>query len=360
MPDPEERLRERIRAHGPVPFAEFMEESLYGDGGYYAREDPPIGPGGDFVTGSSLSPLFGRATARLLSALDGPLGGASDYLEAGFGTGAHLTAVADALGDTGTRRLLAWDRVSRPVPARVDRVAGLEGMAKGGIEGMIFSYELFDALPVHRLVGTGDDTPDELWVGLSDEDLFEWRGAALSDPSLASLVGGRLANGQIADLAPGWRPLYRALAERLGRGLIVTCDFGFERPRLLDDRVRHHGTLACYRGQRVHRDALRDPGRQDLAAHVDFTALVEEGERCGLETLLFARQAEWLGATGLFEELAEADLETRMQALRLLDLEGMGEEIRVLIQGREIGREWLLAAFPILAEGRDRGARRLP
>ncbi|HBL31922.1 MAG TPA: S-adenosyl-L-methionine-dependent methyltransferase, partial [Acidobacteria bacterium] len=59
-------LPDRLRATLPLPFARFMEEALYGEGGYYRREALAIGEEGDFVTGSSLSSLFGRATARLL------------------------------------------------------------------------------------------------------------------------------------------------------------------------------------------------------------------------------------------------------------------------------------------------------
>ena len=71
----------------PVPFAAFMEEALYGEGGYYRREPFPVGEAGDYVTGSSLSPLFGRTTARLLGRLDSVLGRPADYLEVGFGGG---------------------------------------------------------------------------------------------------------------------------------------------------------------------------------------------------------------------------------------------------------------------------------
>jgi hypothetical protein len=81
MPTPADRLR----ASGPIPFAAFMEEALYGEGGYYRRDDLPIGEEGDFVTGSSFSLLFGRATARLLRRLDGALGRPADFFEAGSG-----------------------------------------------------------------------------------------------------------------------------------------------------------------------------------------------------------------------------------------------------------------------------------
>jgi SAM-dependent MidA family methyltransferase len=345
---PAERLRRRIAENGPIPFALFMEEALYGDGGYYAREELPIGETGDFVTGSSLSPLFGQATARLVQSLDAALGGMADYLEVGYGTGAHLAAVIAGLGaERAGRRILGWDRVARSVPPGIRSLSALEDLAPGELRGLVFSYELFDALPVHRLIGREGGGLGELWVDLEGDPTagegagrFVWREGELSAPELARLPAVPLQPGQVADLAPGWRPLYRTLAERLGAGLLVTFDYGFEGERLLDARVRANGTLACHRGHRVHRDPFRDPGRDDLSAHVDFSALREEGEAAGLTTLAFTRQAPWLVACGLFDGLTDAaapeQIGARIAAQQLLALDGMGVEIRVLIQGRGI------------------------
>jgi SAM-dependent MidA family methyltransferase len=336
---PATRLRDRIRSEGPIPFACFMEEALYGEGGYYSREEVPIGEEGDYVTGASLSPLFGRVTARLLSRLDAALGGKAELFEAGYGTGAHLRNVLSApiYQERGPRRVRAWDRIARAVPEGVERVATLAGIGEGEIHGLIFSYELFDALPVHRLIGRADGTLGELWVGVGEDGEFAWREGEVSDPALPDLFeGAALAPGQVADVAPGWGPLYRELSGRLGRGLLVTCDYGFEREKLLDPRVRLHGTLACYSRQRVHRNPFVLVGEQDMTAHVDFTTLVRAGEESGLATVAFTRQALWLTAAGLFEELEGADFATRHQAMALLDGEGMGEEIRVLVQARGI------------------------
>jgi SAM-dependent MidA family methyltransferase len=333
MPTPADPLRERIRAAGPIPFAAFMEEALYGEAGYYNRPDPPIGEAGDFVTGASLSPLFGRATARLLRRLDRALGRPADLFEAGYGTGAHLGNVVAALSGE-ARRVLAWDRVARPAPPGVEVTERLDEV--GPVDGLIFSYELFDALPVHRLVGR-EDGVGELWVDLDSEGGFTWKEAELSDPALPNLLAGsRLEPGQIADLAPGWVPLYREIAERLGRGLLVTCDYGFERERLLDVRIRRHGTLACFSRQRVHRNPFVLIGEQDLTAHVDFTALIRAGEEAGLTTVALTRQALWLTACGLFDDLQDATPEARQEAMALLDGEGMGEDIRVLVQAKGI------------------------
>jgi SAM-dependent MidA family methyltransferase len=333
---PAPRLQSLIRAQGPIPFAVFMEEALYGEGGYYSREDVPIGESGDYVTGASLSPLFGRVTAGLLKRLDGPLGKPAEMFEAGFGTAVHLENVVSTLLD---RRVRAWDRVARRVPAGVERVGSLAAVGEGEIEGLIFSYELFDALPVHRLVGREDGSVGELWVDIDKEGTFVWQEGEVSDPFLLDLLKNPdvfLQPGQVADVAPGWAPLYGELAQRLRRGLLVTCDYGFERERLFDPRVRRHGTLACYTRQRVHRNPFVQVGEQDLTAHVDFTTLIRAGEAAGLTTVALTRQALWLTACGLFEELQSADLATRHGAMALLDGEGMGEEIRVLVQAKEI------------------------
>jgi len=352
MPGLAERLREQIAREGPIPFAAFMEEALYGEGGYYRRAELAIGEAGDYVTGSSLSPLFGRATARLLLRIDRALGRPAELFEAGYGTGAHLAAVAVALAPATGRRLRAWDRVARPVPAGVEALADLAEVGEGEIEGLVFSYELFDALPVHRLIGREKGPPGELYVALDREGAFVWQERDLSDLALADLLGGEpLGPGQVADLSPAWAPLYRRLARRLGRGVLVTCDYGFERRQLLDPRIRRHGTLAAYSRQRVHRNPFVLVGEQDLTAHVDFTALSEAGEAEHLTTVAFTRQALWLAASGLFEDLSQADGATRLEAMALLDGEGMGEEIRVLVQARGVAAEdlWepgLLAARP--------------
>lgn len=315
-----------------------MEEALYGEGGYYATENPPIGPDGDFVTASSLSPLFGASSARLVERLGNELGGGADLLEVGYGDGRHLAAVLAALPPGYPGRRWAWDRVSRALPPGVEAIADLGAAMSQPLRGLVFSYELFDALPFRRFRRRRDASWEELEVDLNDGS-FAWSRSSTVGAGASSLLEAYAAAsepGQIVDLSPAWAPLYRDLAASLERGLLVTCDYGFERHRLLDARVRRHGTLACYRRQRVHRNPFVDVGRQDITAHVDFTTLIETGEEVGLATLGLVSQAEWLGACGVFEGLAEADVATRMEAARLLDPAGMGSDIRVLVQGRGI------------------------
>jgi SAM-dependent MidA family methyltransferase len=327
------RLAERIRRDGPLSFAAVMEDALYGEGGYYTRDPPAIGMDGDYVTGSSLSPLFGRATARVVERVAAALGTPADYVEIGYGGAEHLDTVATSLSGPRAGRLLAWDRVARWTPPGVRRLSALAELRELAVEGVVFSYELFDAVPVHRLIGRVDGGIGELLVDWREDQGFFYVESDLSSDSLHDLLDGHaLEPGQIADLAPSWRPLYRELARGLRRGLLITCDYGYERSLLLDARVRRHGTIACYSHHRVDRDALSNLGAKDLTAHVDFTALRETGEAEGLTTVAWTRQAPWLVAAGIFDEIAATGAPASAQARMLLDGEGMGEEIRVLIQ----------------------------
>ena len=67
-----EVIRDAIRDHGPITFAEFMQHALYGPGGFY--EDPPVGTHGDFVTSPHVHPVFGALVGTAVADLSACLG----------------------------------------------------------------------------------------------------------------------------------------------------------------------------------------------------------------------------------------------------------------------------------------------
>jgi SAM-dependent MidA family methyltransferase len=137
----------------------------------------------------------------------------------------------------------------------------------------------------------------------------------------------------------------------VAHGIIVTFDYGMPQQQLFSSRTRRFGTAAAYAGHQVSRDLLANPGEQDLTAHVNFTDLQQAGHRNGFATLFFDRQAKFLLAAGateheLFkplEELGSDDVvalrEQREDARRLVLPDGIGEDIRVLVQGKGVERE---------------------
>src|SRR3989442_7124852 len=87
-----ERLVARIRASGPLTFAEFMEAALFDpDDGYYTTH-ASLGFEGDYVTSADLGPAFGRSLARGVADLWSLMGKppAWDLVEAGAGRGVPL------------------------------------------------------------------------------------------------------------------------------------------------------------------------------------------------------------------------------------------------------------------------------
>ena len=68
--------------------------------------------------------------------------------------------------------------------------------------------------------------------------------------------------------------------------------------------MRSKGTLQCYWKHQRHNDPYINIGKQDITAHVNFTALEKWGNYCGLTKLGFTQQGLFLMALGLGNRLA--------------------------------------------------------
>ena len=342
-----ERLRERIAHEGPISFRDFMAAALYDpQEGYYAR-GAAIGERGDFVTSPYVSPAFAKVIARKFAADVEPLEGPLDFVEVGAGEGKFLEDFAAALEaqapeissrtrfsaverSAAGRQALSKRRLSRPLRT----VESAKELSEGGIQGWIFSNEVYDALPVVRVTGSSRGL-QELRVDV-EGDGFVWRLAPAPDAYREHLerYGISLEPGQVGEISFGAAPLHRTLARALGKGWLVAFDYGHRSATLYHPSARRHGTLAVHFAGLRRGDPLSRPGQVDLTAHVHWDLLVEAGEKEGLVTDGISRQGRWLIEAGLFD-FAQGDAE-RWRAYRLVDPEGMGEELSVLVQSKGI------------------------
>jgi len=135
------------------------------------------------------------------------------------------------------------------------------------------------------------------------------------------------------------------IGRRLGRGYVLTIDYGHAAAELFDER-HMRGTLLAYQNHRASEEFYALPGKQDLTAHVNFTALERWGKRAGLETAGFTSQTAFLLALGRGNEFAdlydegqsEAErTKARLQLKTLIYPEGMGERFQVLVQRKSVG-----------------------
>jgi SAM-dependent MidA family methyltransferase len=340
-----ERLRARIEKEGPISFRDFMTAALYdSQEGYYVR-GAAIGERGDFVTSPHVSPAFAAAIARRFADDAEKISGDLDFVEVGAGEGEFLENLAKALARDAPVlarrvRLTAIDRSpgarqalqSRQILPEDRLRESVEELSERSIRGWIFTNELFDALPVVRVVGA-ERGLDEMRVGV-DGDRFIWTRAPAPEAYREHLASYRIAlePGQIGEISFAAAPLYRRLARSLEQGRIVTFDYGHSASVLYHPEARRNGTLAVHFAGFRRGDPLSRPGEVDLTAHVNWDDLIRAGEAEGLTTEPVTRQGRYLAEAGLFDFVSNE--KEKWRAYRLVDPEGMGEELSVLIQSR--------------------------
>ena len=335
-----------------------MKAALYDErDGYYSRRDiVRRGRLGDYRTLPEMTPLFAATFARYLSKLFVELGSPANWkiMEVGAGFGEFAADVLRTLRlrhpniFAATQYLI--DEVTEDGRERTRvNLAGFEdkydlfslGDAGAPTVGVIFSNELIDAFPVHRIKNC-NGVLHSVYVGVDDRDQFTWVETDL-DPSIAEYCARanvQLDPGHITEINPDADVFVTHAARLLARGYVITVDYGDERQTLLSDSHRRQGTLRAAYHHQISDDVLQQPGSRDLTTTIDWTQLREAGDRAGLSTILHDRLDSFLLAEGLLDELeamaSNADpvgqAILRAGARELIVPNGMAASFQVLVQ----------------------------
>ena len=355
-----ELLAVRIRRYGPLTFADYMRECLYHPiHGYYSKAEAKRFA--DYYTSVDLHPIFGRLLARQFAEMWEHLGWPEKFMlvEAGAGVGRLASHILDFSASklSDFYRALHYVSVERSTARREQTALQLKQHAETGratvsaeiplhiSAGCLFSNELVDALPVHRVALQGG-APKEIFVGFKDKRFVDHI-AELSTCAITEYFATQgiiLREGHQAEAGLEACDWITEIGRRLERGYVLTIDYGHRAAELLDG---HHmrGTLLAYQDHRATENYYALAGQQDLTAHVNFTALEVWGKRSGLETSGPTSQTAFLLALGQRNEFADlhddGETETgrvraRLQLKTLIHPEGMGERFQVLIQQKGV------------------------
>lgn len=358
-----------------ITFAEYMDMVLYHpEHGYYSSKAVNIGfKGGDFFTSASLGADFGELLAEQFVQMWEILGRPKPFslIEMGAGQGLLAMHILNhyQLNYPDFLAALEYVIVEKSPGLRQEqqqrlqnfsvRWCNLEEIPNNSIIGCFFSNELVDALPVHQFILEAGEL-QEIYVTTSDDptsqpaavqrsiQFIELTGEP-STPQLREyfdLIGIDISanvypNGYRSEINLAAIDWLSIVAVRLQRGYVVTVDYGYPASRYYNPR-RSQGTLQCYYQHRYHNNPYINIGRQDITAHVDFTALERWGKQCGLTNVGFTQQGLFLMALGLgeriaslsYQEISVAQLLQRRESLhQLIDPTGLGG-FGVLIQSK--------------------------
>jgi SAM-dependent MidA family methyltransferase len=351
-------LRTEITSSGPLPFARFMERALYEPGlGYYSAGLHKLGASGDFVTAPELGTLFAACLARQAAELAGMLPH-YDILEVGAGTGKLAVDLLRALppGRVPARYLILEtsadlrrvqrERLAASAPDWLERVAWLDEPPSAAWQGLLIANEVIDALPTERF-RIHPEGVEQMCVAVN-EDGFDW--AFRPAPAELEMAVRRLESdldrplpfGYRSEVRPRLKPWLEAMTTNMQRGLALFIDYGYPR-REYYAQERADGTLMCHYRHRAHDDVFFWPGLQDITAWVDFTALAESADACGLDVVGYSTQALFLLGCGLDTVISQQSRHSADDGLALnaearqLTLPGMmGERFQVMGLARNL------------------------
>ncbi len=356
-----DHIREKIEQKGPIPFSTFMEMALYEPGlGYYSAGLQKFGEGGDFVTAPQLGNVFARCLAKQIEQVGSELG-QYEIIEAGAGTGILAADLIKALQDkhpptryrilerSAHLRQVQKEILTQHVPEWMDRISWLDEPPERGWQGVFLANEVLDALTVERFC-IESDGPRQMRVS-SGADGFEWVKAACPEKmqeQIQTVIEGlehTPATGYCSEINTSLPAWLQTVTASLQKGLALFIDYGYARRDYYLPQ-RSDGTLICHYQHRAHADPFKWPGLTDISASVDFTALAEAADICGLEVNGYTTQAMFLMASGLDEVLAgfgllpdKERLKMNSQVLRLTLPGEMGERFQVMALSRDLEDE---------------------
>lgn len=303
-----------------VPFARYMELALYHPAaGYYTRDFKRVGRDekADFYTATTFSPVFGELVVAASVRLLAPARPADfTFVEVAAEPGAGI------LRD-----------VAHPF-------AGYQTISYGQpfvfpAQSVVFSNELFDAQPFHRVVWRAGGWR-ELGVALHGRHLREVELPAFS-PELspyADRLPKTAAENYHIDLPIRTVPVLDRIVGPKWSGLFLAFDYGKSWAELAEHCPA--GTIRTYHRQKMGADLLARPGKQDITGHVCWDWLEDGLVRAGFgETRVDSQESFFMSQAGeLLAAITKAEAGSfsprKRMLMQLLHPANMGQKFQAL------------------------------
>lgn len=343
--------------HKKISYQDYMEAVLYSPTlGYYMREKEKIGMNGDFYTSGNVGDAFGRTLARWFVFLMKERGLPPCVVEMGAGNGklAH-----DILKYIREEEPMLWEDFtyilvdSSPYHRKLQqmRIRPCEQVVFATdledfpiVKGILFSNELFDALPVHVIEKKNGELV-EIFITVKEDKLVEIK-ESLENQEIHSYLEEHniaLKENQRYEVPLKMVEEFERIVNRLHAGILLTFDYGYTELEW-GEPAHQQGSLRGFYQHNMVNDILQRPGEADLTTHIHFDTLIKLGTNRGLSLRYLLVQRDFLLKGGILEGLRDhegtnpfSEHAKRNRAIRSLIMPGgQSEYFRVLVQTKNI------------------------
>jgi len=306
-----------VREKGFITFDRFVELSLYGKGGYYTSKRLSIKPGEDFFTAPELSSLFGKVLSFYIGKLKDEFKLPLNLLEVGAGKG---FLAKDLLTFLKPKAYFVVEK-REEVPFLKGKVKWLKSLKElPSLKGFVVANEFFDAFPFKRVVRKGRKLFEVVVVEEGGELKEELRPF---DGDIKVLEGGEYP------LFLGWEKFLREVYLKLKEGFFIIFDYGGSFKEVASKK-----SFRAFREGMLVEDYLKEVGKTDLTACVDFDRLIALSKEIGFKVFEYKHLSSFLLENGIekfasFEELPSVltllvDMGRKFKVLVLFKGEGQG------------------------------------
>jgi len=348
---------------GRVSFADFMQEALYSEYGYY-KKDIAIGRDKDFDTYAEHMP-FAYALAKQLIQMWQIMGKPNKFsvVEMGAGNGVLSKNIIRYIQQNEAMLYKSLDYVIVDISPKLKNdqretfikefgslenvpVRWVEGNALDlsklkGIEGVFISNELPDSFPVHRIKKVAGRI-QEVYTVFRDGEFQDELGH-LSTPELKEYVDNlkvALQEGQEAPVNLNLRIWQENMAKALKKGFVITIDYGgkIEEISNFPYAVWNRQTNDIEVREEKIKYLYDNSGSCDITANVNFYDMAKWGEAVGLNLYGYSLQRDFLWNLG-FNDIIDNLL---MQGIEVRNSKSLPHEIgtnfhfKVLVQSKNI------------------------
>lgn len=377
-----QKLLERLQKKDALAFSEFLDIALYDpEAGYYTSGFAGVGRSGDFLTNVSMGPIYGLLLARWLNdqfCNTPDFSKSAVILEQGANDGQLAEDILSELFKINSEH--DWNYwIIEPSPVlqkrQADRLSRFGSSVRwfSDIEelpdfcGIHISNELIDALPFD-LVERKNGQWMERYVCEEDENFTLRSFAATPEKSSPEFLKALARLPQNADfpepyyseIRPRQSLWLQKVAKKLQHGRILICDYGYPLP-IFYAPWRKNGTLQCYSQHKKNEDPFQNIGRQDISAHVDFTALAQDAQDAGFCVDGFSDQYHFLIRVGTnwLKSLEQGGLTPEVSKLlsafkTLTHPESMGTQFHYLTLSKNLPSPNPLLGFESIARCREK------